>query len=35
MKNTLMKTETAVIGLRELAYIDVDGIEALDEILVS
>ena len=33
MKNTLMKTETAVIRLRELAYIDVDGIEALDEIL--
>lgn len=33
MKNTLTKTETAVIRLRELAYIDVDGIEALDEIL--
>lgn len=33
MKNTLSHTETAVIRLRELAYIDVDGIEALDEIL--
>ena len=33
MKNTLTKTETAVIRLRELAYIDVDGLEALDEIL--
>jgi SulP family sulfate permease len=33
MKNTLTLTETAVIRLRELAYIDVDGIEALDEIM--
>lgn len=32
MRNTLMRSQTAVIRLRELAYVDVDGIEALDEI---